>query len=264
MHVRSLVAGIALSGALAFGAPVAIPNAGLTVELPQGWSLDSSVSSSGKPSYLLLPDGSQKSWLMVSIELYDSLDPVKDTGWAYDQTYGYKVWVDYEPCPTQVFSWAASTQDGLASSYINTTQSLDSLCAEYRAFHVRYFATGTHGWEVMLMGDTAQIQDNYSTYAAMLDSIKVDRSWTGWTPVSGIHSRSLGARLRVLRGAQGLEVLGSPQALGDLVDPRGRRLAGFRLDAQGRASLPTPRGAAWIRVKDPQGGLLAVPVTGVP
>lgn len=241
MNVRILCALLAACSALAVAVPVAIPNAGLTVELPSNWSLDSSAASNGRPSYYLLPNDTSLK-VSMGIDLYDSLDLAADTSWAYDQSYAYKIYVDYMACPSQVLSWASSVQNGLQSYYLNSTQASDSVCSEYRGWHNRYFAYASHGWEVYLTGDTTEIANHYDHYSAMMDSITIDRNWNGWTPVAiGNRPRSgkSGSTLRTLRTSESLQILAAPGTRGTLVDLRGRTLASFVLDAHGQTQIAT-------------------------
>jgi len=238
MKVRILCALLTVCSALALSSPVSIPNAGLTIALPNNWSLDSSVASNGRPSYYLLPNDTGLH-VSMGIELYDSLDLTADTLWAYDQSYAYKIYVDYMACPSQILSWASSVQNGLLSYYLNSTQASDSVCSDYRGWHNRYFAYATHGWEVYLTGDTIEIANHYAYYSAVMDSITIDRSWNGWTAVAiGTRPRS-GSPLRALRTSGGLQILAAPGTRGTLVDLRGRTLASFVLDAQGQAQIAT-------------------------
>ena len=239
MNARILCALLMAGTVLAVSTPVAIPNAGLTVALPTNWSLDSSIdATNARPSYFLLPNDTTLH-VSMGIDLYDSVSLTADTTWAYDQSYAFKVYVDYMPCPSQILSWASSVQNGLLSYYLNSTQASDSVCADYKGWHNRFFAYATHGWEVYLTGDTAEISKNYSYYTSVMDSITIDRNWKGWSAVSiEARVRALSS-LQVLRQSGALQITAAPNARGELMDLRGRTVASFVVDSQGHARLAT-------------------------
>lgn len=242
MSTRSLLAFLLVGTGWIAAAPVSLPNAGLTIELPSGWTIDSVADAQGKPSFLWHPVDSLPRVLM-GVELYDSIPVDSNAQWTYYMSYAHKLSVESDPCRSgEVLSWSYYKQDSFPGAFVNSFLTLDAYCQDpVLAWQDRFFANGTHGWQLYLVGDTSEVLDHYDHWTSLLDSVKILRDWKGWTPLSiASRSASTGSLHWSFSGRQ-LSLQGLPQTFGWLLDSRGRPVRRVQLDAQGKASVPTDR-----------------------
>lgn len=238
MSTRLLLALLLVGAGWTASAPRLLLNAGLTIELPSGWMVDSVADSRGKPSYLWHPIDSLPRVLMGA-ELYDSVPADSTSEWTYTMSYAHKITVENDACLSgEVLSWSYYAQDGLPGAFVNSYLTLDAYCqGDVLAWQDRFFATGTHGWQLWFAGDTNEILSRYGHYSALLDSVKVDRSWKGWSAMGVARSAKAGSSLRWSVAAGMLTLQGQPHAHGWLLDSRGRPVRPLRLDRTGTARV---------------------------
>ncbi len=229
------IAGIFASSSLA-SVPVTLPEAGLIISLPSGWDTVS-VSDTEGVYYLWFPQDTSLH-VYAGTALYSGLSSDSDSvaGWGYEMSYAEKIRIEFDVCGGVVYSWTSYTQDSLPAAYVNSLQSTGDYCDTLLASHDRYFAYGTHGWEVYLEGDSGVVSQNYTAYAKNFDSITVIRSWAGASGVTAagraktaFFARQSGEHL-VLHGPAGAE--------GTICDFRGRTVGHFTLDGHGNCVRP--------------------------
>lgn len=267
MSTRTLLCLVVAAAGWIAAAPVKLANAGLTVELPSGWVVDSVADTSGKPSYLWHPIDSVPKILM-GVELYDGVPADSASEWTYTMSYAHKLTVENDACLSgEVLSWSYYGQDGLPGAFVNSYLTLDAYCqGDVLAWQDRFFATSTHGWQLWFAGDTTEVQTNYSRWSSLLDSVKVDRSWSGWSALSLQAPSSLRPiRWSVAGGI--LSMHGLPGSRGWILDSRGRPLRAVLLDGSGQARVALnhlPSGSVHVRVTGREGSHLVSQGTTLP
>lgn len=212
----------------------ALPGVGLSIMLPSGWDTVSTADSSGHIwHYMWLPKDTAVH-VRAGVFLYEGLSADSDSvvNWPYEMSYAQKINIEFDACGGSVYSWTNYEQDGLPASYLNSVQVSGSVCDTTEAWHQRYFASGSYGWEVYLDGDTTTVSDGYAGYTRDLDSIQVIREW-----VAGISAvRSAAVRFSARQDGSKLVVRGPAGAAGGIFDTRGRSWGRVDLDAQGMAT----------------------------
>jgi hypothetical protein len=224
----------ALSSSTQASSRTALPGVGLSIMLPSGWDTVSTADSSGHIwHYMWLPKDTAVH-VRAGVFLYEGLSADSDSvaNWPYEMSYAQKINIEFDACGGSVYSWTNYEQDGLSASYLNSIQVSGSICDTTEAWHQRYFASSSYGWEVYLAGDTATVSDGYAGYTRDLDSIQVLREW-----VAGVSAvRSAVVRFSARQDGSKLVVRGPAGATGWLFDTRGRSWGRLELDAQGTAT----------------------------
>ena len=230
---------------------VALPDVGLTISLPANWDTLSIKDTLGSTEYMWYPKDTTVN-VMAGVLLYEGLSSDSDSvaNWAYEQSYAVKLSIEFMACGGSVYSWTSYTQDGQTAMYLNSVQNSGSFCDTTRAWHDRFFAYGTYGWQVELWGDSTTIAKNYSTYMKDLDSIKVVRSWAARQ--AGITSaRAASSRLSLRTQGERLIMSGPANATGVIFDLRGHAYGRVSLDGQGqggRSLEGIPSGSYVVRM----------------
>ncbi len=213
---------------------VTLPGVGLSISLPSGWDTVSSADSSGQIWHYAWVPKDTAQHVHAGVFLYEGLSADSDSvaNWPYEMSYAQKINIEFNACGGSVYSWTNYSQDSLPATYLNSIQVSGSLCDTSEAWHQRYFAYGTYGWEVYLAGDTAAVSQNYASYMRDLDSIQVLRAWNNVGVSAG---RSASVRFLARQDGTKLVIHGPAGATGWILDTRGRTWGRLETDAQGSA-----------------------------
>lgn len=168
-------------------ARVAIPEIGLSVDVPQGWVLgmqedaswileDTTTEASGD-SLQARHNG------LIWLEAFSGAAEVGTSTWAKNDAYAWRVFLESQPCYGWVYRYDSTLVDGRFAMFVqgdwsSCPDTVDGvLKTEDYSVLVRTVAQGDVGWELSVVTDTLDFIDRYEDYRAVLDSIKIDPSF---------------------------------------------------------------------------------------
>ncbi|MCU0608463.1 MAG: hypothetical protein MUF22_01685 [Chitinispirillaceae bacterium] len=118
-----------------------------------------------------------KSQLSIVRHGFSTTDYPKSTDWTRANFIAYKLCVQYSVDPfaaMRFYDTAQTVKQGTlwATESFSTFFSLDTTMGAWSEY-VRFTASGTAGYELYALGDTADMRKNISTYAALLKMVKL-------------------------------------------------------------------------------------------
>jgi len=181
---------LALAGLLAcasFAARVDIASIGLSVDVPSGWTLtqtsplkwdleDTVLVASGT-SYAARHTG------VVQFEATSGASAVGTHDWAIEDAYAWRVFLETNPCYGWVYRDDSTRVDGLFAMFVQGEWSTcpdttgQGIATQYYSVYVRSVAQGDVGWEMSVITDTLDFQNNYFDYRDVLDSVQIDQTF---------------------------------------------------------------------------------------
>jgi len=155
---------------------VDVESLGYSVYLPDGWIID---QASGDQHFLYDTSASTNTWSYISIKRYlrDASTYPHEEDWTRANFIAYELVArhSYDPWGFVLYtdSSQTKTQNGLWSpeAYVEY-YGTDSVVGAWAEF-VRFTASGSYGYELSAVGDTADIYSNIGFYAAIIKSIVI-------------------------------------------------------------------------------------------
>jgi len=262
--LKTLVAGFGLlvSTALA-GQRVQPYDLGLSLWVPDGWVLERDDATTDYRLYTLydptLRDTSQVHSTFFQLEVFSGILASGNTSrqWVKQEALVREYYLEGECFGTLLSSDTMTLDGAFAREIYGRAATCDStnLLGPMEDRFTRVTAYGDIGWVMSFAGDTADVDTASSTYLAMMDSIKLDLTFSS-IPYVGVKSKLRAAALRkIVSEGAGLRLNTGTEAIPriEVMDLQGRILSG-RLESGGRG--------AWLwRPDRPVAGMVAVRVT---
>ncbi|HNY29579.1 MAG TPA: hypothetical protein PKO15_01715 [Fibrobacteria bacterium] len=258
MTLRSLSGAIVLSSAaLVQAGRTALPDMGLSVYVPTGWNLSilsaSASDTESSRTYAMINEAAPDR-AVFTFEATSGAGAMGDHSWSVLSGYAESLFIQGFPYSI-VYLDDSIQQDGLFAWRVYgrygefDAQGLPMAVVDR---YSRTFANGDIGWTIQFEGDTADVDTAGPTYATILDSVTVDRTFQSLPLKPRDHSRrGAFAASRVVGGRLAIEEIEMPVVRA--VDAHGRSVAGDLV-----------RGAdGWIwSPKSPRPGLVLFRIQG--
>lgn len=175
---------VALLSGLSLGARVPLSNIGMTVDVPDGWTLTSTGGASWQMEDTVLVNASgtvtARHAGMVQIEAMPMAASQTTSAWIREEAYAWRLFLENNPCYGWVFRHDSTLVDNRFAMLVqgewatcpDTTQ--PDLRSNTYSILVRTVAQGSVGWELSVISDTADFADKYFDYRDVLDSVHID------------------------------------------------------------------------------------------
>ena len=148
---------------------------GLILQLPTNWVLVEKDSVN-----IRFYDTTGTYPALFGVKLYDSISQNSSSpkDWTIQSGVAHKILVESDPCYGVVYTLDSLSHDNLFGMYANTERGscVDGIIFNY---HTRFVAQSEYGYEIFYSTDTIDMKTNYSNYTGILDSIKLDRDFSG-------------------------------------------------------------------------------------
>lgn len=233
---------VACLASVAFAGRVAVPRLGLSVYVPPTWIVHDSANEFRFQDTALV--GMRAT---LGISAWDDVGGMP-RNWVLTKTRAQQYDLADDPLSI-VYVIDSMSQDNRFAMYVNWMSVPDSFAF---AFHDRYAATDNIGYHVYAWGDTADFYENYSIYAALLDSVQFDGTLSNLGVSRGGAQAKGALRLGTqVGGVVEFRAVTSDRARLVVTDLRGREIWKGTPDRQGIArwnSAGTVRGTYLVRL----------------
>lgn len=220
----------------AFGARLSLPEAGASIWIPSGWRAQNLETTDTSRLYMiddtaLGSAGTEMRHggvvlLQAKSGVYTSGMSTRD--WVRSEGDSWAYMIEYSSLLGALLVNDSTYWDGLYTREVYGIYQ-NSLSDSATTMMLRTTAQGDLGWEAWFQADTADADTAVRTYAAILDSIRLDTSLT-MLPVTGIQTRSqartAGRNLLTSSGSS-LRIASRMQPLVEVFDVQGRPVPGL-------------------------------------
>ncbi len=143
------------------------PNLGFTIAVPDGWK-----GTLNYPISYSLVDTSNVHRSTITVSRYDIESDIADSvEWDDVQSYAYDVLVESNPIYGVVFSRQSFVHNNKYYCVQVNAEYADTATFELYSECVRYIGEKRDGYEISVLGDTVDIDTNYTYYMNIVNSV---------------------------------------------------------------------------------------------